>query len=88
MSKAEIARIIYDFITTDLNSSAAIDFDLELNLLESNVLDSTALVDLVLWLEETFVLQIDPEDLMPENFETLSAMANFVQEQSETVMAE
>ena len=88
MSKAEIVRIIFDYITTDLNSSAAIDFDLELNLLESNVLDSIALVDLVLWLEETFVLQIDPEALMPEKWETLSAMANVVREQAKTVMAE
>ena len=78
----DVAKRIYDFIKDEINPTADFEFDTSLNLLEAGIVDSTAVVELVLWLEENFQLEIDPESLTPDNFATLDAMVAFIESQS------
>lgn len=77
-----VAERIRTFIQQELNPNATADIDHSLNLLEAQILDSTAVVELVLWLEETFELDVDPEALTPDNFATIDAMVAFIDAQS------
>ena len=47
-------------------------------LLESEILDSLAVLKLVLFLEEQFGVVVGPEDLIPENFETVDAICSYL----------
>jgi acyl carrier protein len=47
--------------------------------LESGVLDSLGILDLVHFLEERFFIQISDEELLPENFESFASVAEFAQ---------
>lgn len=80
-SDQAIAERVHGFIRDEINPSADFPFDTSLNLLETGILDSTAVVELVLWLEETFELEIDPEALTSDNFQTLDAMVDFIRSQ-------
>ncbi|MDH3658726.1 MAG: acyl carrier protein [Alphaproteobacteria bacterium] len=82
-----IADRIRDFIREELNPSATPDIDNSMNLLDAGIIDSTAVVELVLWLEETFQLEIDPEALTPDNFATLDAMVAFIGSQRDAQAA-
>lgn len=84
---AVVAQRIYTFIKDEINPGTVFDFNTSLNLLEAGILDSTAVVELVLWLEETFQLEIDPEALTPDNFATLDAMVAFIESQSDAAAA-
>ncbi len=46
--------------------------------LEGAVLDQTGVLELVLFIEETYGIQVDDADLTPENFETVNAIADYV----------
>jgi len=48
------------------------------NLIESGVLDSLALLVLVGELESVFAIEIEAEDLLPENFQTVTDIQNLV----------
>ncbi len=67
---------IFQFIRTKLNPNAK--FDPTQNLMGDGVLDSLAMMDLIVWLEQTFKISIDSDDLVPENFGTLDAMAGYI----------
>lgn len=82
-----VADRIRDFIREELNPSATSEIGNSLNLLDAGILDSTAVVELVLWLEETFQLEIDPEALTPDNFATLDAMVAFIESQRDAAAA-
>lgn len=77
----EAADRIRAFIQEELNPNATADIDTSMNLLEAQILDSTGVVELVLWLEENFDLDIDPEALTPDNFATIDAMVAFIEAQ-------
>jgi acyl carrier protein len=47
-------------------------------LLESGVVDSLGILDVVAFLERTFRIKIDDEELVPENFGSIHDLAEFV----------
>jgi acyl carrier protein len=42
------------------------------------IIDSTGLLELVLFLEDAFELQVPDEDLLPEQFDTIGRLADYV----------
>lgn len=47
-------------------------------LLEKGILDSLGILDVVSFMESEFSILINDEDLLPENFQTLSTLSAFV----------
>lgn len=54
----------------------------EHDLLQSGVLDSLGVLDLVAFVEQQFGIQVSDEELLPENFQTIQALTAFVQRKS------
>ncbi len=48
-------------------------------LLESDIIDSTGVMELVFFIAEEFGVEAEPEDLVPEVFNTLNGMERFLQ---------
>ena len=48
------------------------------SLLQAGIIDSLGMMDLVLFLGSTFNVVISDDDLIPDNFETIDAIAAFV----------
>lgn len=53
--------------------------DLNVDLLASGIIDSFEIVNLVVDLEELFEIEIDPELVVPENFQTVDAIVKLVE---------
>ena len=49
------------------------------SLLETGWIDSTGVLELVTFLESTFDLQLTDEDLVPQNLDSISRIAAFVE---------
>ena len=65
--------ILTNFITDNLDFA----IEDETQLLESGVIDSTGVMELVLYLESELGIAVPPEDLLPENFSTIAAVARY-----------
>jgi acyl carrier protein len=75
-TESEIKR----FILTDLNSTGQISLAADEDLLDSGIVDSVSLVQLVGFIEEKFSVVINPEELVPENFCCIGAITKFVEQ--------
>lgn len=51
-------------------------------LLESGVLDSLGVLDLVSYVEQEFSVHVADDELLPENFQTIDRIAAFVESKS------
>lgn len=49
------------------------------SLLESGRVDSTGVLTLVAYVEDTFELEVDDEDLVPENFDSVDRIVAYVE---------
>jgi acyl carrier protein len=48
------------------------------SLIESDVIDSTGVLELVTFLEDTFHITIDDADIVPSNLDSIASIASFV----------
>lgn len=56
-----------------------IDFEAEPELIESGVLDSLAIITIISALMDTFNVEIDADDIVTANFNSLAAISAMVQ---------
>jgi acyl carrier protein len=76
----EFKEAIKKFILSDIAKNIR-DKELDDNesLIESGVFDSLALMKLLTFLEENFEIQISGDELVMENFESLNAISQLVE---------
>jgi len=46
--------------------------------LESGIVDSTGILEIVEFIEETFEISVEDDELVPENMDSIENLANFV----------
>jgi len=47
--------------------------------LENGIMDSTGILELVMFLEETYSIKIEDEELVPENLDSIRNIADFLE---------
>lgn len=72
----KIRTFIFENFLFDADESTLNNDD---SFLEEGVIDSTGILELVDWLEETFEMQIDDTELIPENLDSVNVLDAFIQ---------
>ena len=73
-----IAVRIRDYIRENFLYGSKDQISDEGSLLDAGIIDSTGAMELVSFLESEFGVQIDDQDLVPENLDSIAAMTAFV----------
>jgi len=76
---SEINPSIRSFILRKFPAARKRNLNDAVPLLESGIIDSLGVLDLVGFLEQTFDMKINDDDLTPENFGNIERMVAFVQ---------
>jgi len=50
----------------------------ETSFMEEGIIDSTGILELVFFLEETFSISVEDDELVPENMDSLRSIAGFI----------
>ncbi len=72
---AAIRKFIFDNFLFDAGEDELGNDD---SFLEQGIIDSTGVLELVEWLEETFDISVDDEELIPENLDSVNRLAAYV----------
>lgn len=48
------------------------------SLLDKGIIDSTGVMELVMFLEQTFAIRVQDEEMVPENLDSIALLATFV----------
>ncbi len=73
-------EIIMNYIKENFIAGRSVRVELtpEISLLESGIMDSTGILELVLFLEEQFSMKIEDEDITPENLDSINNIVAFL----------
>lgn len=83
-----IAKEIKDFIVTNfLFGQEGEGFGQEQSFLESGIIDSTGLLELVAFVEQQYGVAIADRELLPENLDSLGNVSRYVVRKLETARA-
>jgi acyl carrier protein len=67
--------ILENFMYSDDQSRLTSD----LSLIDNGIVDSTGVLELVGFIEETFGFKVDDADLVPDNFDSLAKMTAYIE---------
>ena len=75
MDSSMVSNKVKDFLKKEMFRKKGNDeMGDDINLLESGIIDSLGLIRLIEYLENTFSLNIPDEEVLAENFESMSAI--------------
>ena len=69
---------IREFIIENFLFGKANGLSDDTSFLEEGIIDSTGVLELVTFLEETFEIQVDDEELIPENLDSIDNVAAYL----------
>lgn len=72
----QIRDFIFENFLFDADENALKNDD---SFLEQGIIDSTGVLELVNWLEESFGFQVDDTELVPENLDSVNKLAAFIE---------
>jgi acyl carrier protein len=72
---SKIRSFIFENFLFDADESSLGNDD---SFLEQGIIDSTGVLELVEWLEETFSLKVQDEELVPENLDSVNKLSAFI----------
>jgi len=76
----DIVDIISQFILDNfILSDQKENIDENISLYEKRIVDSTGVLEIVDFLEETFGIKIEDDELVPDNLDSIKKMSKFVQ---------
>ena len=74
---------VKEFIVENFLFGEEDQIKLDTDFFEKGIIDSTGVVELVSYMEETFEISIDDEELIPENLSSLEKISVFLQQKTD-----
>ncbi len=78
LNSTAVLKQIVAFVTDQFDAGEASRIDQHTQLFREGIVDSMGILTLMRFLEQTFQIQIEPREMVVENFATVCAMRDFV----------
>lgn len=75
----EIEKQIHQFLIDNFVFDPSARIGPEDSLLESGIIDSTGVLELIMWLESTFGFTVEDQEVLPENLDSIRNIAGYIQ---------
>jgi acyl carrier protein len=75
---------IRDFVVTIFLFGDASSLQDNTSFLDSGIIDSTGILELIMFLEQTYGIKIEPEEMVPENLDSVNKVVQFLGRKQET----
>lgn len=79
MTSDDARTRVRDFVLTRFPLARKREVTDEESLLEMQAVDSLGILELVAFIEEAFAIEVTDDDLVPEHFDSIAALARFVE---------
>lgn len=82
-----IEQQLREFIATNFLYGQPAVIGVDVSLLESGIVDSTGMLEMIAFLEETYGFSIEDHELVPENLDSIQNLVAFVQRKRQANIA-
>jgi len=78
---------VREFIVSSFLFGDASSLQDNTSFLASGIVDSTGVMELIMYLEQEFNIKVEPEDMIPSNLDSVNKVANFLERKQPMVAA-
>jgi acyl carrier protein len=81
LKKEQIKKITKNFIIENIHfGEEDVNLSGEDSFLQSGIIDSTGILELVSFIEEQFLVYVEDDEMTPENLDSLNSVADFIKQ--------
>jgi acyl carrier protein len=84
----EIAKSLRQFISENFLFGVDDRYSDDDSFLENGIIDSTGVLELIAFLEKTFAMTVEDEELVPENLDSVNNVVRFVETKRKSAQQE
>lgn len=77
MTTAPIEEQIRDFLTNNFIFDQSAQLGLEDSLMGNGIVDSTGILEVIMWVESNFGIHVEDSEVLPENFDSILSIKNY-----------
>lgn len=74
----DIKEQIRAFVISNFYVANPAELDDGASLLDRGIIDSTGVLEVIFFIEETFGIKVEDSEMLPDNLDSIDRMANFV----------
>ena len=71
---------IRSFISENFLFGDDVQLDNDTSFLDAGIIDSTGVLELISFVEETYNIKVDDEEIIPENFDSLKNVSDYLEQ--------
>lgn len=71
-------RQVRDFLLSNFYIAEANSLEVDASLLDQGIIDSTGVLEVIGFIEETFGITVEDSELLPENLDSIEGIAGFI----------
>lgn len=71
---------IREFVISNFLFGNAKELHDDKSFLESGIVDSTGMLELIMFLESTYGVKVEPEEMVPENLDSVNRLVKFLEQ--------
>jgi acyl carrier protein len=79
MSTDHTEQQIREFLTNNFIFDPTVQLDLEDSFMENGVVDSTGILEVIMWVESNFGVKVEDSEVLPENFDSIGSLMRYVE---------
>jgi acyl carrier protein len=72
------AKEIREFVISNFLFGDAAALEDDRSFLDSDIVDSTGMLELIMFLEGTYGIRVEPEEMVPENLDSVNRLVEFL----------
>lgn len=78
MEQSEILKQVTDFIEQNFVYDQEMSLNNDESLLDSGLVDSTGILEVVSFLEQTYNISVEDEEMVPDNLDSINKISSFI----------
>jgi acyl carrier protein len=78
-----IEQSVREFIVSNFLFGASFDFSDKDSLLEKGIIDSTGVLELVDYVQQTYNIKVEDDELTPDNLDSVEKLATYIAKKSD-----
>lgn len=83
MTTQQIEEQVRQFLSDNFIFDPSIQLGSEDSLMENGVVDSTGILEVIMWVESTFGVHVEDNEVLPENFDSIGNIARYALRKAE-----
>ena len=87
MTTDQIEQQVREFLTNNFIFDPSVKLDLEDSFMENGIIDSTGILEVIMWVESNFGVHVEDDEVLPENFDSIGSLVRYTERKIATGLA-